>query len=100
MLVKDELLDKVVECVREQMPEDRAAHVEEFVRQYYAWIPQGPDDPSVVLIKLSANTAQYWDTPGGRIASLISFVKSKVTGERYEGGEEGVVEFHTPGGNS
>jgi glutamate dehydrogenase len=40
MLVKDELLDKVVERVREQMPEDRAAQAEEFVRQYYAWIPQ------------------------------------------------------------
>src|SRR3712207_1901553 len=39
MLVKDELLDKVVERIREQMPEERAAQVEEFVRQYYAWIP-------------------------------------------------------------
>src|SRR5829696_4933013 len=38
MLVKDELLDKVVERVREQMPEEWAAQVEEFVRQYYAWI--------------------------------------------------------------
>jgi glutamate dehydrogenase len=39
MLVKDELLDKVVERVREQLPEDQASQVEEFVRQYYAWIP-------------------------------------------------------------
>jgi glutamate dehydrogenase len=40
MLVKDELLDKVVARVREQMPEEQAPLVEEFVRQYYAWIPQ------------------------------------------------------------
>jgi glutamate dehydrogenase len=39
MLVKDELLDKVVQRVREQMPEEWASQVEEFVRQYYAWIP-------------------------------------------------------------
>jgi glutamate dehydrogenase len=39
MLVKDELLEKVVERVREQLPEDQAPQVEEFVRQYYAWIP-------------------------------------------------------------
>src|SRR3712207_4862926 len=39
MLVKDELLDKVVERVREQLPEDQAPQVEEFMRQYYAWIP-------------------------------------------------------------
>ena len=58
-----------------------------------AWLPQGYEDPSVVLLKVEASTAQYWDTPGGFVASAISFVKSKVTGERYDGGEEGVVEF-------
>ena len=52
-----------------------------------AWLPQGPDDPSIVLIKLNGHSAEYWDTPGGRIASVISFVKAKVTGERYEGGD-------------
>ncbi|MGH3106455.1 MAG: NAD-glutamate dehydrogenase, partial [Rubrobacteraceae bacterium] len=38
MLVKDELLDRVVARVREQLTEDHAPQVEEFVRQYYAWI--------------------------------------------------------------
>jgi glutamate dehydrogenase len=38
MLVKDELLDKVVGRVREQLPENQVPQVEEFVRQYYAWI--------------------------------------------------------------
>jgi general stress protein 26 len=52
-----------------------------------AWLPQGPEDPSIVLIKFNGHTAEYWNTPGGRIASVISFVKSKVTGERYDGGE-------------
>src|SRR3990170_418095 len=33
MLVKDELLDKVVDRIREQMPEDQAPQVEEFARQ-------------------------------------------------------------------
>ncbi|MFL6031970.1 MAG: NAD-glutamate dehydrogenase, partial [Rubrobacteraceae bacterium] len=37
-LVKDELLDRVVARVREQLAEDQAPQVEEFVRQYYAWI--------------------------------------------------------------
>src|SRR5918912_3393927 len=39
MLVKVELLDKVLARVREQLPEDQAPQVEEFVRQYYTWIP-------------------------------------------------------------
>ena len=38
MLVKDELLDKVVARIREQMPEDQAPQVEEFARQYYEWV--------------------------------------------------------------
>src|SRR5215213_10840336 len=38
MLVKDELLDKVVDRVREQIPEDQAPQVEEFARQYYGWV--------------------------------------------------------------
>jgi glutamate dehydrogenase len=38
MLVKDELLDKVVARVREQMTEDQAPQVEEFARQYYGWV--------------------------------------------------------------
>ena len=52
-----------------------------------AWMPQGPEDPSVVLIKVTTDSAEYWDTPGGRVASVLSFVKAKVTGEPYDGGE-------------
>jgi glutamate dehydrogenase len=40
MMVKEELLDKVVDRVREQLAEEQAPQVEEFVRQYYALIPQ------------------------------------------------------------
>ncbi|GGL97219.1 pyridoxamine 5'-phosphate oxidase family protein [Nakamurella endophytica] len=58
-----------------------------------AWLPQGPEDPTTVLIKVSGETAEYWDTPGGRVASVLSFVKSKVTGQRYDGGENEKVEL-------
>lgn len=58
-----------------------------------AWLPQGPEDPSVVLIKVNGHTAEYWDTPGGKVASVLSFVKAKVTGERYSGGENKTVEL-------
>src|ERR671912_536090 len=38
MLVKDELLDKVVARIKEQLQEDQAPRVEEFARQYYGWV--------------------------------------------------------------
>jgi glutamate dehydrogenase len=38
MLVKDELLDKVVARIKDQMAEDQTPEVEEFARQYYGWV--------------------------------------------------------------
>jgi general stress protein 26 len=58
-----------------------------------AWLPQGPEDPTVKLIKVTGHGAEYWDTPGGKVASAFSFVKSKVTGERYSGGENETVDL-------
>jgi general stress protein 26 len=58
-----------------------------------AWFPQGPDDDSVVLLKVEADSAEYWDSPGGRLATVFSFVKAKVTGERIEGGENEKVDL-------
>ncbi len=58
-----------------------------------AWFPEGPEDPDIGILRFSAESAQYWDTPGGKIASVFSLVKAKLTGETYEGGESGKVEL-------
>ena len=42
-------------------------------------------------LKVAGETAEYWDTPGGRIATVLSFAKAKITGERYSGGENETV---------
>lgn len=49
-----------------------------------AWLPGGPENPEAVLIHVEAEHGEYWDTPGGKVASLISFVKTKVTGDTYD----------------
>ncbi|MCZ2827574.1 pyridoxamine 5'-phosphate oxidase family protein [Modestobacter sp. VKM Ac-2986] len=56
-----------------------------------AWFPDGPDDAAIVLIKVEGSSAEYWDTPGGRIATALSFAKAKVTGQPYDGGENETV---------
>ena len=71
--------------------EDQAKKNELWNSWVEAWLPQGPDDPNVVLLKVDAHTAEYWDTPGGTVASLLSFAKSKVTGEPYQGTERDTV---------
>ena len=57
-----------------------------------AWFPDGPDDPDLVLLKVDAESAEYWKAPGGRAATLLSYVKAKVNGEPMRG-ELGVVDF-------
>jgi general stress protein 26 len=56
-----------------------------------AWFPNGPEDPDVVLLRVDAASAEYWNSPGGRLASVVSFVKAKVTGTPYDGGENETV---------
>jgi general stress protein 26 len=73
---------------------DDTPKVKELWNQWVeAWFPEGPDDPNVVLIKFSGESAEYWDTPGGRIASVVSLVKAKVTGETYSGGDNATVDL-------
>jgi general stress protein 26 len=52
-----------------------------------AWFPDGPEAPGVVLIKVDGESAEYWDSPGGRIATVLSLAKAKATGRPYSGGE-------------
>jgi general stress protein 26 len=49
-----------------------------------AWLPGGPDNPDAVLLRVDVEEAEYWDTPGGKVASLISFAKTKLTGDTYD----------------
>ena len=58
-----------------------------------AWFPDGKDDQNVVLLKVEGESAEYWNTPGDRVASLISFARARVTGDRYSGGENERVEL-------
>jgi general stress protein 26 len=76
-----------------EVVDDRAKVHELWNAWVEAWLPQGPDDADVVLIKVTGDTAEYWDTPGGRVASVLSFAKSKLTGRPYDGGENETVDL-------
>ena len=56
-----------------------------------AWLPGGPEDPNAVLVRVDVERAEYWDTPGSKLASLISFAKTKLTGDTYDA-DHGTVE--------
>jgi len=58
-----------------------------------AWFPDGPDDAGIVLLRVDAASAEYWDNPGGKIATAFSFAKAKLTGQAYSGGENETVQL-------
>ncbi len=53
-----------------------------------AWFPDGRDSEKVVLLRVEGESAEYWDTPGGRVATAISYVKAKLTGSRAAVGDD------------
>ncbi|HWI42153.1 MAG TPA: pyridoxamine 5'-phosphate oxidase family protein [Nocardioides sp.] len=64
---------------------DDRAKVEELWNTFAeAWMPEGPEDPNAVLLRVDVEEAEYWDSPGGTVASLLSFVKAKVTGDTLD----------------
>lgn len=71
-----------------EIVDDRVKLKEQWNSGLEAWFPQGPEDPEIVLLKVNAESGEYWDSPGGRVASALAFVKHKVTGERLEGENE------------
>lgn len=43
-------------------------------------------DPNLGLIKVTTGSAQHWGLPGGKASGLLRMVKSKITGDRPDGG--------------
>jgi general stress protein 26 len=42
---------------------------------YLPWLPGGPDDPGLSLIKVRVEEAEYWDNKSGRMVLLTGFVE-------------------------
>ncbi len=64
------------------------AHIEKFWNPFYrAWF-EGPEDPSIRLIEITPSSAEYWDTKGGKIVSLIYMAASAITGKNLEKNSE------------
>jgi len=61
---------------RAEMVKDKAKIEELWSPVLKAWFPEGLDDPSLCLLKVSVEQAEYWDTPAGKIVQLVGFVKA------------------------
>ena len=73
-----------------------ASVVEDSARAHAMWNPAykawftGPDDPTLRLIRIDVHDAEYWDTPGGKIASLLQLAKAAITGDSKDMDDDNV----------
>ena len=51
---------------------------------YRAWFPDGREDPNIVLVGVSVDRADYWETSGGHAQRLVGVIKALITREPYE----------------
>jgi general stress protein 26 len=60
---------------------DRAQMKELWNDLYKAWFPDGLEDPTLCLIKVVVEQAEYWDYPSSKVVQLVGFVKALATGK-------------------
>ena len=70
-----------------EMVKDRAKMEELWSPILKAWFPDGLEDPHLCLLKVTAEQAEYWDSPSGKLVQLFGFVKAIATGEEADWGE-------------
>lgn len=72
---------------------DRARIEELWSPLYKAWFPEGLDDPTISLIKVSVESAEYWDAPSSTFMQLAGFVKALATGTEMSYGEHETIKL-------
>ncbi len=56
-----------------------------------AWFENGKDDPSVALLRVKADSAEYWTVDSPKLVSAIKYAKAIVTGARPDVGDNATV---------
>lgn len=51
-----------------------------------AWFPEGLDDPNLLLLKVSVEQAEYWESSSNTFEQIKGFLKAVATGEASDGG--------------
>jgi general stress protein 26 len=78
---------------RASIVRDRAKVAELWSEPLRTWFPKGLDDPSIVLVKVEVERAEYWDSPSSTVVYLYGYVKALATGERPNPGDSASVRF-------
>lgn len=73
---------------RARIVDDNAKLRSEWNRFTDAFLDGGPENPNNVLVLIESESAEYWDSPGGKVTQLANLAKSLVRGKRMDGDNE------------
>ncbi len=45
------------------------------------WFPKGEDDPTLILLRVDCEAAEYWDSNSSKVVRMLSMAASTITGE-------------------
>ena len=80
---------------RAEVTKDRAKIEELWNPILKAWFPEGLDDPSLCLLKIPVEQAEYWDAPSSRIVRLFEIAKALATGQEADYGENKKIDLQS-----
>ena len=73
---------------------DRAKAEELWNPMLKAWFPDGLETPNLTLVKVHADTAEYWESAhSSRVVTLLGYAKAAVTGKTPDAGENETVQL-------
>ena len=64
-----------------ELTRERAKMEELWKPTVKAWFPQGLDDPHLALLKVTMQSAEYWDTGNSKMVTLFAMAKAAITGK-------------------
>jgi len=78
---------------RAQLVRDKIKVEQLWSPELKAWFPEGLEDSELALLKVTVETAEYWDSPSSTVVQIAGFVKALVTHQPYEPGDNEKIEL-------
>ena len=58
-----------------------------------SWFPEGLDDPTLCLLRIKIEEAEYWDAPSSKVVQIAGFIKALVTGTEATYGDHPTIKL-------
>ena len=77
----------------------RGSVIQDFAKAKELWTPfakgwfEGPEDPSLRLIRVDMESAEYWDAPSSKMVYIFNLLRSAMTGKEVGMGENESVKL-------